>query len=166
MSYPRVNAEVQEVNFDGLIGPTYNHAVSVSGNFASIANRSRAGNPKLAALEGLAKAEKLSRLGVRQAVLPPHLRPNLRALYRVGLIRDYGLLQADDMPTLAAHLAKTATAAPTVLASCFSSSSCWYANTATVSPSSDTNDRMVHFTPANMASVFSRSLEAHENEGF
>lgn len=158
-----MSSEVHEVNFDGLIGPTYNHAILVPGNFASIANKGRPGNPKVAALEGLAKAEALAKLGVPQAVLPPHRRPHLRALYRLGLLRDPGLLKADDMPALAAHLAKAAAAAPGVLAACFSPSSCWYANAATVSPSADTSDGKVHFTPANMSSVFSRSLEAEEN---
>ncbi len=36
----------------------------------------------------------------------------------------------------------------------------WVANAATVSPSGDTEDGRVHFTPANLASNFHRSLEA------
>jgi succinylarginine dihydrolase len=158
-----MTSEAHEVNFDGLIGPTYNHAILVPGNLASVANKGRPGNPKVAALEGLAKAETLAKLGVLQAVLPPHPRPHLRALYRLGLLRDPGLLKADDMPALAAHLAKAAAVAPGVLAACFSPSSCWCANAATVSPSADTSDRKVHFTPANMSGVFSRSLEGEEN---
>lgn len=160
-----MSGDAHEVNFDGLIGPTYNHAVLTPGNFSSLANRGRPGNPKTAALEGLAKAETIAGLGVPQALLPPHVRPNLRALHRLGLVNDPGLLTADDMPALAACLAKAAVIAPDLVAACFASSSCWCANAATVSPSSDTDDEKVHFTPANMTTVLARSFEAEENAG-
>jgi succinylarginine dihydrolase len=157
--------EASEWNFDGLVGPTYNHSATAPGgpgNFASQANRGRPTNPKAAALEGLKKAETVMRLGVRQAVLPPLLRPNLTRLYRMGLIQDPGLLRADDFGALAAHLARRANQAPHVLAACFSGSSVWTANWATVSPSIDTGDGKVHFTPANQSRSFHRSMEAEE----
>src|SRR5207244_11805623 len=40
-----------------------------------------------------------------------------------------------------------------------SAAAMWVANAATVSPSSDTADCRVHFTPANLASHFHRALE-------
>jgi len=45
------------------------------------------------------------------------------------------------------------------LAAASSTSSMWAANAATVSPSADTADGRVHFTPANLVSQFHRSLE-------
>src|ERR1022692_1655775 len=42
---------------------------------------------------------------------------------------------------------------------CYSAAAMWVANAATVSPSSDTADGRVHFTPANLVSNFHRSLE-------
>jgi len=50
--------------------------------------------------------------------------------------------------------------APELLALTGSSSSMWAANAATVAPSCDTADGRVHFTPANLSSMFHRSLEA------
>ena len=67
----------REVNFDGLVGPTHNYAGLSYGNVASALNAKRVANPREAALEGLAKMLKLYRLGVAQAVLPPHERPYL-----------------------------------------------------------------------------------------
>jgi len=48
---------------------------------------------------------------------------------------------------------------PILLAAVSSASSMWAANAATVSPSADTRDRKVHFTPANLISQFHRSIE-------
>jgi succinylarginine dihydrolase len=56
-------------------------------------------------------------------------------------------------------LANAQAADPVLLASVCSSSSMWAANAATVSPSADTADGRVHFTPANLVSLFHRSLE-------
>jgi succinylarginine dihydrolase len=50
--------------------------------------------------------------------------------------------------------------APELLALTSSSSAMWAANAATIAPSSDTVDGRVHFTPANLVSMFHRSLEA------
>ncbi|MGB1240006.1 MAG: N-succinylarginine dihydrolase, partial [Pseudomonadales bacterium] len=54
--------------------------------------------------------------------------------------------------------------APRVLAACCSASSMWTANAATISPSADTADGKVHFTPANLSNKFHRSIE-HEVTG-
>jgi succinylarginine dihydrolase len=50
--------------------------------------------------------------------------------------------------------------APQLLAACSSAAAMWAANAATVSPSIDTADGRVHFTPANLTSHFHRSIEA------
>jgi succinylarginine dihydrolase len=50
--------------------------------------------------------------------------------------------------------------APELLALAGSSSAMWAANAATVAPSCDTADGRVHFTPANLSSMFHRGIEA------
>src|SRR6185437_3269623 len=140
-----------EVNFDGLVGPTHNYAGLAHGNLASAKNRNTISHPRAAALEGLAKMKFLMDLGLKQAVLPPQERPNVSALRRLGFAGSDAQL-----------LERAARDAPLLLASCSSASSMWAANAATVSPSSDTNDGRVHFTPGNLASQLQRSLEANE----
>jgi succinylarginine dihydrolase len=46
-----------------------------------------------------------------------------------------------------------------LLAACYSASSMWAANAATVSPGADSGDGRCHITPANLASHFHRTLE-------
>ncbi len=132
-----------EVNFDGLPGPTHNFAGLSAGNNASRQHRHETSHPRAAALEGLAKMRLLYCLGVRQAVLPPHARPSLAALRRLGFAS-----------------VEAAREAPHLLAAASSASGMWAANLATVAPSSDTADGRVHFTPANLAAHLHRSLEA------
>lgn len=154
-----------EINFDGIVGPTYNyskHAAGSPGNLASAASKGRRSNPRAAALEGLRKAELVMELGVEQAVLPPLVRPKLEPLYQLGLMTEEELSRADDLDALAKCLAKVAGKAPDLLARCYSASSVWTANWATVSPSADTQDKKFHITPANMSSSFHRSLEGEE----
>jgi len=140
-----------EINFDGLVGPTHNYAGLAHGNLASEKNKGRISNPKAAALEGLAKMKFLADLGIRQAVLPPHHRPDIRAL------RQLGYSGSDAMV-----LSASAKHAPLLLAACSSASAMWAANSATVSPSADTADGRVHISPANLVSQLHRSLEAPE----
>ncbi len=137
-----------EVNFDGLIGPTHNYAGLSPGNVASASNAGGVSNPRAAALQGLAKMRHLSGLGLRQGVLPPMQRPDL------GTLRSLGFSGPDEQVLRDAWHAD-----PTLLAAVWSASSMWAANAATVSPSADTADAKVHFTPANLASNFHRSLE-------
>ena len=137
-----------EVNFDGIVGPTHNFAGLSHGNLASQRSKHRVSNPRAAALEGLAKMKVLMDLGVRQAVLPPHERPD------VGALRKRGYSGSD-----AEVLWKAKQADPVALAQCCSASAMWAANAATVSPSADTSDGRVHFTPANLVSQLHRSLE-------
>ena len=138
-----------EVNFDGLPGPTHNYSGLATGNLAAERNRASIANPRLAALQGLAKMKALADRGYRQALLPPHERPDIAALRALG----YG---GDD----ATVLAQAARGDAPLLAACSSAAAMWAANAATVSPSADTADRRVHFTPANLVSHFHRTLEA------
>jgi succinylarginine dihydrolase len=137
-----------EVNFDGLVGPTHNYAGLSYGNIASIRHGLTISNPRAALMQGLSKMKLLADMGLKQAVLPPQERPDLATLRRLGF-------RGSDSQVLE----KAAKEAPEVLAACYSSSSMWAANAATVSPSADTGDGKVHFTPANLVSQFHRSLE-------
>jgi succinylarginine dihydrolase len=137
-----------EVNFDGLVGPTHNYAGLSYGNRASMTYRGTTSSPRQAALQGLAKMKFLADLGLKQAVLPPQDRPHLSTLRRLGFTGS----DAD-------VLAKAHREDPVLLAAVCSSSSMWAANSATVSPAPDTSDGRAHFTPANLISLFHRSLE-------
>ncbi len=132
-----------EVNFDGLVGPTHNYAGLSLGNRASQKNAGGAASPKTAALQGIAKMRRLHSLGVHQGVLPPPLRPDPAVLASLG----FGSF--DEVAQMAPELV------PTLL----SASSMWAANAATVSPSHDTSDGLLHLTPANLVSTTHRALE-------
>ena len=71
-----------EYNFDGLVGPTHNYAGLSYGNIASMKNASTASSPRQAALQGLEKMRFVAGLGVKQAILPPHERPQDYLIYR------------------------------------------------------------------------------------
>ncbi|MCZ6634512.1 MAG: N-succinylarginine dihydrolase, partial [bacterium] len=115
---------------------------------ASTRHRQTVSNPRAAALEGLEKMKALADLGLKQAVCPPHERPDVETLRQLGF-------RGTDTEVLA----RVAQEAPRILASCCSASGMWMANAATVSPSADTADGRVHFTPANLVTQFHRSLE-------
>ncbi len=142
-----------EANFDGLVGPTHNYAGLSWGNVASKANVHAVSNPREAALQGLAKMKRLADRGYAQGILPPHERPHLPTLRRLG----YAGTDTD-------ILAKVAREAPALLTAVSSASAMWTANAATVSPSADTSDGRVHFTPANLSAKFHRAIE-HEVTG-
>lgn len=144
----RSHPPATEVNFDGVVGPTHNFSALSWGNRASMGSDGLVSRPREAALEGLAKARRLSELGAPQAVFPPLRRPFLRPLREVGFEGDLGEI-----------LARAADEAPELLAACYSASSMWAANSATVTPSVDAPDGRVHLTPANLVSNFHRSLE-------
>jgi succinylarginine dihydrolase len=146
---PKREAAAVEVNFDGLPGPTHNYSGLATGNLASERNRRAVANPRLAALQGLAKMKALADRGYAQAVLPPQERPDVYALRALG----YG---GDDTEVIA----RAARGDAPLLPACSSAAAMWAANAATVSPSADTADRRVHFTPANLVSHFHRALEA------
>ncbi|SAK65219.1 succinylarginine dihydrolase [Caballeronia fortuita] len=140
-----------EANFDGLVGPTHNYAGLSFGNVASRSNEKSVANPKAAAKQGLRKMKRLADLGFHQGVLPPLERPSIRLLRAVGF-------SGDD----ASVIARAAREAPELLAAASSASAMWTANAATVSPSADTNDGRVHFTPANLAAKLHRAIEHGE----
>ena len=140
-----------EANFDGLIGPTHNYAGLSPGNPHSEHNAGRVSNPRGAVLQGLAKARMLAERGLAQALIPPPERPRLDVLRQLGFTGDD-----------AAVLDRARRDAPSILAACWSASSMWAANAATVSPSSDTTDGRVHLTPANLMRNLHRAIEAPE----
>ena len=137
-----------EANFDGLVGPTHNYAGLSYGNVASLNNASASSSPKQAAKQGLKKMKALADLGMVQGVLAPQERPDIASLRRLGF-----------SGTDANVLAIAAKQAPAIFQACCSASSMWTANAATVSPSADTSDGKIHFTPANLTNKYHRSLE-------
>jgi succinylarginine dihydrolase len=146
-------SQAYEMNFDGLIGSTHNYAGLSQGNLASTINSKALSQPRQAAKEGLAKMRRLHHLGLKQGILIPHERPHIPTLRQLGFGgSDQALIES-------AHKV-----APALLAKCYSASSMWAANAATVSPSSDSHDARVHFTPANLQSMFHRSIE-HSTTG-
>jgi len=140
-----------EVNFDGLVGPTHHYGGLSAGNLASQKNRLAVSRPRQAALEGLAKMKRLHDLGLQQAVLPPHNRPHF------GFLRQNGMQGSP-----AEMIAQAARTRPDLLSTAYSAASMWAANAATVSPSTDTADGRVHFTPANLISTQHRALEGEQ----
>ena len=137
-----------EVNFDGLVGPTHNYAGLSYGNIASASHALGVSNPKAAALQGLDKMKRLADMGLKQAILPPQERPHMVTLRALGFSGS----DAD-------ILARASREVPQIFHACCSASSMWTANAATVSPSADSADGRVHFTPANLSNKFHRSIE-------
>jgi succinylarginine dihydrolase len=144
-----------EVNFDGIVGPTHSYAGLSYGNLASLRHKQSVSHPRQAALQGLNKMKVLADLGLKQAILPPHERPNVQALRRLGFTGSDAQI-----------LEKAHAEDPVLLAACCSASSMWAANAATISPSADTEDGRVHFTPANLITQFHRSLETPTTAAF
>ena len=129
---------LQEINFDGIVGPSHNYAGLSLGNIASAKHQGDVSFPRAAALQGVAKMRgNLARLGV-QGFLLPLPRPN------------EGLLRA---------LAAEETAESALIAAAWSASSMWTANAATVSPAPDTADGKCHLTPANLVTMLHRAQE-------
>jgi succinylarginine dihydrolase len=137
-----------EVNCDGLVGPTHSYVGLSPGNLASQKNAGEVSNPRGAALEGLSKMRQLADWGVPQFALPPHERPD------VSLLKSLGFSGSDG-----AVLERAWKDAPALAAAACSASPMWAANAATVTPSADTADGRVHFTPANLLTNLHRSLE-------
>jgi len=138
----------REVNFDGIVGPVHNYAGLSYGNVASASNKGNAANPLEGVLQGLEKAQHLRALGMTQGVLPPHDRPHLATL------RAHGFTGSD-----AEIVTKAWKENPALIRNVTSSATMWTANAATVSPSPDTADGRTHFTAANLAAMYHRSIE-------
>jgi len=144
-----------EVNFDGLVGPTHNYAGLAYGNLPSASSRYTFSSPKKAALEGLAKMRFCLSLGLIQGFIPPQERPDLKTLREAGF-------RGSDHKVIEAAFQKR----PQLLYQCFSASSMWTANAATVSPSADTQDHRVHITTANLITQGHREIEANQTSAF
>ncbi len=140
---------VYELNLDGLVGPTHHYAGLAYGNTASMTHANTYSNPALAAHQGLQKMRLLHELGLKQAILPPQLRPNLKLLHALGFTGS-----------VANQLNQAKKENPRALSAAFSASSMWAANAATVAPSTDTIDGRVHFTAANLVHHLHRHQEA------
>ena len=128
-----------EINFDGIVGPTHNYAGLSLGNLASARNAGATSHPRAAALQGIAKMRTNLALGLDQAILLPHRRP--------------------DAAWLAAFGTTPGEADPALLADALSASPMWVANAATVSPAPDTLDERCHLTVANLLTMPHRSHE-------
>ncbi len=140
---------IQEINMDGLVGPSHHYAGLSVGNIASTSNALTFANPAAAAHQGIKKMRLLHHKGLKQALLPPHQRPNLQLLYQLGFAG-----------TPKEQINRARRADPNLLSACYSASSMWTANAATVSASIDTKDNRVHFTAANLVTNIHRCQEA------
>ncbi|MDA9068589.1 N-succinylarginine dihydrolase [Gammaproteobacteria bacterium] len=137
-----------EINFDGLIGPTHNYAGLSQGNLASQKHLNQTSNPQAAALQGLDKMRIIMEQGIPQGFFLPHERPNLITL------RGLGFGGTDEEV-----ISRVAKQDPALLKNVYSASSMWAANAATFSPSIDSYDQTIHITPANLNTMFHRSIE-------
>jgi succinylarginine dihydrolase len=146
-----MSVKAEEINFDGLVGPTHHYGGYALGNLASMQHKQQISHPKKAALQGLNKMKLLADLGIPQAVLPPRMRPNFTVLRALGFRGDEAQI-----------FEKVAHESPSLFYTLSSSSSMWAANSATISPSADTRDGRVHFTVANLQSHFHRAIESEE----
>lgn len=131
-------ADLVEINFDGIVGPTHNYAGLSLGNLASKKNAGKISRPRAAALQGVAKMRANIALGLRQGILLPHRRPDAEWL--------------DVLATDAANAGPLWPAAT-------SASAMWAANAATVSPAPDSEDGRCHLTVANLVTMPHRSHE-------
>jgi succinylarginine dihydrolase len=149
MSHP--HGQLQELNLDGLVGPTHNYSGLARGNLASTQHQGLQSNPRGAALEGIQKIRVLQGFGLLQGILPPHPRPNLPLLHSLGFGGSLNSL-----------LDTAARQAPAMLAASYSASAMWTANAATVCAASDSVDGRTHFTPANLVHSLHRHHEVTE----
>lgn len=138
-----------EINFDGLPGPTHLFSGLALGNLASATNEGLVSRPKAAALQSLEKIKFLAQLGIREAIIPPQIRPELEAIKALGHKGPRNEV-----------LKKIYEQDPKLFKSIFSSAFMWTANAGTVSPSSDTSDNKLHITTANLQTNFHRLIEA------
>lgn len=143
----------EEINFDGLVGPTHNYAGLSEGNLASARNANTTARPREAALQGLGKMQRLRALGLSQGVLPPHERPNVSWLRALGFSGTDGQVWE-----------RAWNAEPTIARAALASSAMWAANAATISPSADCADGRLHASVANLQTMLHRLLEGEQTE--
>ena len=146
-------SEAVEINFDGLVGPTHNYAGLSEGNLASARNKDMIARPREAALQGIAKMNRLRALGLVQGVLPPHERPN------IAWLRSLGFSGADRQVWENAWRQE-----PTIARAALASSAMWAANAATISPSPDCGDGRLHASVANLQTMLHRIIEGEQTE--
>jgi succinylarginine dihydrolase len=130
---------LNEINFDGVIGPSHNYAGLSFGNVASMGHAGQVSQPRAAALQGIEKMRANLALGLVQGIFLPHPRPHRAWLAELGT----------DIEHADAALAANA----------MSASAMWAANAATVSPAPDTGDGRCHLTVANLRTMPHRSHE-------
>ena len=130
---------LQEINFDGIVGPSHNYAGLSLGNLASTRSGGQVSQPRAAALQGVDKMRANLALGLAQGIFLPHPRP--------------------DRPWLAKLAADYESADRALAANAMSASAMWAANAATVSPAPETADGKCHLTVANLRSMPHRSHE-------
>jgi succinylarginine dihydrolase len=130
---------LEEINFDGIVGPSHNYAGLSLGNIASMGNAGRISNPRAAALEGIEKMRTNLALGLAQGIFLPHPRPDRSWLATLGTTIEE--------------------AEPVLAANSMSAAAMWAANAATVSPAPDTGDGRCHLTVANLRTMPHRSHE-------
>jgi succinylarginine dihydrolase len=140
-----------EIQIDGLIGPTHHFGGLGVGNVASQQNQWQVSHPRSAALEGLAKMERVASLGVPQFFLPPLARPDWKLLEQHGYCGDRGDI-----------LKRCGDENPRLLSAAYSSSFMWTANAATTASGVETQDGRSHAVIANLSASLHRSIEAHE----
>lgn len=129
---------LQEINFDGVVGPSHNYAGLSLGNLAATKSAGAVSYPRAAALQGIEKMRANMALGLPQGFFLPLPRPNLKFAAALGCDVDTD---------------------PRLTAAAWSASSMWTANAATVSPAPDTADGKCHLTPANLVAMPHRSHE-------
>lgn len=138
----------QELQLDGLVGPTHHFGGLSFGNVASMTHAGWHSRPRQAARQGLAKMRQVLALGMLQAVLPPLERPDVRFLSEAGF-------RGNDADVLR----QAAASEPYLLRLAMSSAFMWTANAATVIPSSDSRDGRCHMIVANLMATPHRALE-------
>ena len=137
-----------EINFDGLIGPTHNYAGLSHGNVASELHQNQTSYPRMGALQGLEKMRSVAALGIPQFFLPPIDKPNF------GLLKELGFSGSE-----ADMIRDCSKSNPVLLNSVYSAATMWTANAGTVTPSLDSADGKLHFTPANLSRTWHRSFD-------
>jgi succinylarginine dihydrolase len=145
-----MNYVIQEVQLDGLVGPTYHFGGLSFGNLASMQHAGWHSRPRQAARQGLAKMRQALTLGMVQALLPPLERPDFSFLRQAGF-------RGGDVEILT----QVATSAPYLLRLAMSSAFVWAANAATVIPSCDSIDGRCHIVVANLTATPHRALEGY-----
>ncbi|RAP32088.1 succinylarginine dihydrolase, partial [Candidatus Marinamargulisbacteria bacterium SCGC AG-439-L15] len=138
----------QTVNISGLSGPTHHFGGLSYGNTASMTHKHHISNPKKAAIDCLEKMKQLLDLGVPQILMPPQECPKVAPITALGYQGSQKKLSENII-----------TAHPHLLTELYSSSNMWTANSASISPSLDTQDHRVHITPANLSASRHRALE-------